>query len=196
MGDPSPLQNGIPPSARRSATSGRLRSGRPRWRMEPRLPASPPRVLFLTPVTCVWTAVSHTLVTCLALSAFVFPCQGAERKIRDEERKQNRKKGKGQASQTQCNNCECGCAGQGPRGMGGKEWAAGKICTSKLWPGFPRGSDSDESACNEADLGSTPGLGSSPGRGHGNPLHSCLENPHGQRSLAGYSPCGCRARHD
>lgn len=32
--------------------------------------------------------------------------QGAERKIRDEERKQNRKKGKGQASQNQCNNCE------------------------------------------------------------------------------------------
>ncbi|XP_074124003.1 grainyhead-like protein 2 homolog isoform X5 [Sminthopsis crassicaudata] len=30
--------------------------------------------------------------------------KGAERKIRDEERKQNRKKGKGQAAQTQCNN--------------------------------------------------------------------------------------------
>ncbi|NWI05235.1 GRHL2 protein, partial [Tichodroma muraria] len=30
--------------------------------------------------------------------------QGAERKIRDEERKQNRKKGKGQASQASCNN--------------------------------------------------------------------------------------------
>ena len=28
-----------------------------------------------------------------------------------------------------------------------------------------------------------------PGRRHGNPLlYSCLENPHGQRSLAGYSP--------
>ena len=27
----------------------------------------------------------------------------------------------------------------------------------------------------------------SPGGGHGNPLqYSCLENPHGQRSLAGY----------
>ncbi|NWX39812.1 GRHL2 protein, partial [Steatornis caripensis] len=32
--------------------------------------------------------------------------QGAERKIRDEERKQNRKKGKGQASQASCNNSE------------------------------------------------------------------------------------------
>ncbi|XP_020825154.1 grainyhead-like protein 2 homolog isoform X3 [Phascolarctos cinereus] len=34
----------------------------------------------------------------------VFCDKGAERKIRDEERKQNRKKGKGQAAQTQCNN--------------------------------------------------------------------------------------------
>ena len=29
--------------------------------------------------------------------------------------------------------------------------------------------------------------------GHGNPLqYSCLENPHGQRSLAGYSPGVCK----
>ena len=41
------------------------------------------------------------------------------------------------------------------------------------------------------DLGSIPGLGRSPGEGNGNPLqYSCLENPHGQRSLAGYSPWG------
>ena len=34
-----------------------------------------------------------------------------------------------------------------------------------------------------------PGLRRSPGGGHGNPLYdSCPENPHGQRSLAGYSP--------
>ena len=34
-----------------------------------------------------------------------------------------------------------------------------------------------------------PGLGRSPGGGHGDPLqYSCLENPHGQRSLTGYSP--------
>ena len=40
------------------------------------------------------------------------------------------------------------------------------------------------------DLGSIPGLGRSPGGGHGNPLqYSCLENPHGQ-SLVGYSPWG------
>ena len=34
-----------------------------------------------------------------------------------------------------------------------------------------------------ADLGSIPGLGRSPGEGHGDPLQcSCLENPDGQRS--------------
>ena len=48
-----------------------------------------------------------------------------------------------------------------------------------------------ESACDEGDLVSIPGLGRSPGGGHGNPLqYSCLENPHGQRGLAGYSPWG------
>ena len=32
-----------------------------------------------------------------------------------------------------------------------------------------------------------------PGVGNGNPLqYSCLENPHGQRSLAGYSPWTCK----
>ena len=57
--------------------------------------------------------------------------------------------------------------------------------------GLPGGSDGKESACNVGDLGSIPGLGRSLGGGHGNPLQdSCLENPHGQRSLAGYSPWG------
>ena len=61
--------------------------------------------------------------------------------------------------------------------------------------GFPGGSDGKESACNAGDLGLIPGLGRSPGGGHGNPLqHSCLENPHGQRSLAGYSPWGLKSR--
>ena len=36
-----------------------------------------------------------------------------------------------------------------------------------------------------------PGLGRSPGGGHGNWFqYSCLENPHEQRSLVGYSPWG------
>ena len=56
---------------------------------------------------------------------------------------------------------------------------------------FPGGSDSKAYACNTGDLGSIPGLGRSPGGGHGNPLqYSCLENPHGQKSLAGYRPKG------
>ena len=43
--------------------------------------------------------------------------------------------------------------------------------------GFPSGSDGKESAYNVGDLGLIPGLGRSPGRGHGNPLqYSCLEN--------------------
>ena len=35
--------------------------------------------------------------------------------------------------------------------------------------GFPGGSVGEESACNAADLGLIPGLGRSPGGGHGNP---------------------------
>ena len=55
--------------------------------------------------------------------------------------------------------------------------------------GFPGSSDGKESTCNVGDLGSVPGLGRSPGGGHGNPLqYSCLENPHGLRSLVDYSP--------
>ena len=59
--------------------------------------------------------------------------------------------------------------------------------------GFPGGSDGKESACNEGDLGSNPGLGRSPGGGHDNPFqYSFLENPHGQKSLASYTPWGRR----
>ena len=57
--------------------------------------------------------------------------------------------------------------------------------------GLPDHSDSQESTCSVGDLGSISGLGRSSGKGNGNPLqYSCLENPHGQRSLAGYSPWG------
>ena len=58
---------------------------------------------------------------------------------------------------------------------------------------FLGGLDGKESAYIGADLGSIPRLGRSPGGGHGNPLQcSCLENPHGQRGLVGYSPWGCK----
>ena len=62
----------------------------------------------------------------------------------------------------------------------------------KTLEGFPGGSDGKESSCNMGDVGSIPGLGRCRGGGHGNPLqYSSLKNPHGQRSLAGYSPWGC-----
>ena len=42
---------------------------------------------------------------------------------------------------------------------------------------------------NAGDMSSIPGSGRSPGEENGNPLQcSCLGNPHGQRSLAGYGP--------
>ena len=63
--------------------------------------------------------------------------------------------------------------------------------------GFPGGSYGRKSTCNVGDPGLIPGLGRSPGGGHSNPLlYSCLENHHGQRSLAGYSLWGHRVRHD
>ena len=74
-----------------------------------------------------------------------------------------------------------------------------KTCHSPLFAqrcfllqGFPGGSEVKNSSANAGDAGSTPGLGRSPGKGQGNPLqYSCLENTHGQRSLADYSPWGC-----
>ena len=59
----------------------------------------------------------------------------------------------------------------------------------QIYMGFSGGSDGKESICNAGDLGSIPGLGRFPEGGHGNALqYSWLKNPHGQRSLAGYSP--------
>ena len=52
--------------------------------------------------------------------------------------------------------------------------------------GFPGGSDSKESACNVGDLGSIPGLGQSLDGGMATHLYSCLENPHGWRSMVDY----------
>ena len=47
-----------------------------------------------------------------------------------------------------------------------------------VYTGFPGGLDGKESDCNAGDLGLIPGLGRSPGEGHGNSLqYSCLENP-------------------
>ena len=50
------------------------------------------------------------------------------------------------------------------------------------------------SASNAGDLGSIPGSGRSPGEGNGNPLTPVFlpGESHGQRSLVGYSPWGCK----
>ena len=83
--------------------------------------------------------------------------------------------------------CSTGDPGLIP-GSGRSNWRRDRLPTP-VFLGFPRGSAGKEPACNVGDLGSIPELGRSPGGGHGNPLqYSCLENPHGQRSLAGYSP--------
>ena len=72
----------------------------------------------------------------------------------------------------------------------GKEFENEYICIH--WD-IPHSSDGKESACNVGDLDSIPGRSS--GGGHGNPLQSsCLENPHGKRSLEVYSPWGYKDR--
>ena len=72
----------------------------------------------------------------------------------------------------------------------GWEWTRGRLPTP-VFLGFPGGSAGKESACNEGDLGSIPGLGRSPGEGHSNPLqYFCLENRHGQEPGGLYSSWG------
>ena len=67
----------------------------------------------------------------------------------------------------------------------------GNLILTKSNLGFPGGLEVKASASNVGDPGLIPGSGRSPGEGNGNPLqYSCLENPHGQRSLVGYSPWG------
>ena len=53
--------------------------------------------------------------------------------------------------------------------------------------------DPSANAGDIRDMGSIPGSRRSPGGRYGNPLqYSCLENPHSQRSLSGYSPKCCK----
>ena len=69
-------------------------------------------------------------------------------------------------------------------------WRMDRLPTP-VFLGFPGDSDDKESACRAGDLGSIPGLQRFPGGRYGNPLqYSCLENPHGERSLVDYSPWG------
>ena len=74
------------------------------------------------------------------------------------------------------------------------------IITANIFSAYyaPGGSDSKESACNAGDLGSIPGLGRTPGEGHGNSLqYSCLENPVDGGKPGGLPSMGLqRVRHD
>ena len=77
------------------------------------------------------------------------------------------------------NPLQCSCL-ENPRD-GGAWWAA--VCgvaqsrTRLKWLSSSSRRDGRESACNAGDLGLIPGLGRSPGEGHGNPFqYSCLEN--------------------
>ena len=72
-----------------------------------------------------------------------------------------------------------------------EDWTKQCYLVSCIKLGFPGGSDSKESAWNAGYLVLIPGLRRSPGGRHDNPLpYFCLENPHGQRILASYSPWG------
>ena len=59
--------------------------------------------------------------------------------------------------------------------------------------GFPGGSDGKESACNVGDQGLISGFGRSPVKRNSLPTPIFWPGEfHGQRSLAGYSPWGCK----
>ena len=75
-------------------------------------------------------------------------------------------------------------------------WKSDSFPLRNLKPqGFPCSSVGKESAGNAGDPGLITGWRRSPGEGNGNTLqYSCLENPRGQRSLAGYSPWGRKSR--
>ena len=71
------------------------------------------------------------------------------------------------------------------------------VCVCVVYIGLSGWLSSKEFACEAEDaedtMGLIPGSGRSLGEGHGNPLqYSCLGELHGQRSLAGYSPWGCK----
>ena len=75
------------------------------------------------------------------------------------------------------------------------------ICSELKEPGFPDGSVvknwpvMQEIQVRSLDWEDPLGRGRK--EGNGNPLQcSCLEDPHGQRRVAGYSPWGRRVGHD
>ena len=67
------------------------------------------------------------------------------------------------------------------------------VFSSLQTKGFPGGSDGKESACNAGDLGSNSGWGRPPLRKEWQPTPVFLPGEFdGHRSLAGYSPWGCK----
>ena len=72
-------------------------------------------------------------------------------------------------------------------------WRRERLYTP-VFLGFPGGSGGKESACNEGDLGSIPGMGGFPRGRHDNSLQcSCLENPMDRRARQATVK---RVRHD
>ena len=58
--------------------------------------------------------------------------------------------------------------------------------------GLPWWLSGKESTCNAGDSGPVPRSRRSLGEGNGNPLQFLPRKSYGQRSLAGYSPWGCK----
>ena len=89
--------------------------------------------------------------------------------------------------------CQCRrCGFRFDPWVGKIPWGRDRVPTP-VFLGLPGGSDCEESACIVGDLGLIPGLGRSSEEGNGYPLqYSCLGKSHGQRSLVGYSPWGCK----
>ena len=76
----------------------------------------------------------------------------------------------------------------------GHDWSdLAAAAAATIW-GFPGGSERKESACNTGDPGSILGW-KDPWRKKWLPSPVFLPGEfHGQRSLAGYSPCGCKSQ--
>ena len=94
----------------------------------------------------------------------------------------------------------------GPQSWGDRvgrfKFREGMVTAAALWgPRAPQvelvAKNLPARAADTRGAGSIPGLGKSALRRKCNPLQCpCLENPHGQRSLAGCSPWGRRVGHD
>ena len=65
-------------------------------------------------------------------------------------------------------------------------------CDNYIYIASPGGSDGKESARSAGDLGSTPGLGRSPGGGHGNPLQCLASVPWTEEPGGLWGPWGLK----